>query len=127
MSYIVFGLAALSFFGLICMLKNIKLAIAIIKTATVYIVETPSAMFVPPIIAIVIAIWWIYLILFIILGGLSGFWDLYMYIQLEIFINQTTVYLDKLCIQKLLNIKFGILFSEDYGIMLLYKLYALLY
>ena len=58
MSYVVFGLAAASFFGLICMLKNIKLAIAIIKTATVYIVETPSAMFVPPIVAIVIAIWW---------------------------------------------------------------------
>lgn len=57
MSYVVFGLAAASFFGLICMLKNIKLAIAIIKTATVYIVETPSAMFVPPIVAIVIAIW----------------------------------------------------------------------
>ena len=52
-----FLLAAVSFFGLICMLKNIKLAIAIIKTATVYIVETPSAMFVPPIVAIVIAIW----------------------------------------------------------------------
>mmetsp|Transcript_139556 Transcript_139556/g.197592 ORF Transcript_139556/g.197592 Transcript_139556/m.197592 type:complete len:111 (+) Transcript_139556:951-1283(+) len=40
------------------MWRNIKLAIAIIKTATLYVIDVPTAMAVPPLFAIAVAAWW---------------------------------------------------------------------
>lgn len=57
-SYVIFGIAGLSFIGLLCMWKNIRLAIAIIKTATLFVMETPLVMLVPPLFAIFVVVWW---------------------------------------------------------------------
>lgn len=57
-SYVIWAIAGVSLIGLLCMWKNIKLAIAIIKTATLYVIDTPLSMLVPPFFAIAIAVWW---------------------------------------------------------------------
>lgn len=41
------------------MWNNIRLAIAIIKTATVFMVETPMVLIVPPVMAVLNIIWWL--------------------------------------------------------------------
>lgn len=46
------------------MWNNIRLAIAVIKTATEFIISTPTAMLIPPVMAVVTIIWWIIWIIF---------------------------------------------------------------
>lgn len=75
MSYVVFGIAAISFLGLLSILNDIKLAIAIIKTATIYVTDIPTAMLVPPVSAVVNACWWaIWLVGFIFLYSIGEFY-----------------------------------------------------
>jgi solute carrier family 44 (choline transporter-like protein), member 2/4/5 len=57
-SYAVFGFTAFSFLVLIFQRNNIRLAIAIIKTAALYVKDTPLAMLVPPIFTLIVAAWW---------------------------------------------------------------------
>eukprot|EP00825_Cyclidium_porcatum_P019462 TRINITY_DN220_c0_g1_i3.p1 TRINITY_DN220_c0_g1~~TRINITY_DN220_c0_g1_i3.p1 ORF type:complete len:664 (-),score=98.29 TRINITY_DN220_c0_g1_i3:141-2132(-) len=56
--WIVIGVIAVSLIGLCCLYRNIKLAIAVIKTATVYVVDVPLVMFVPIFFTIITAGWW---------------------------------------------------------------------
>jgi len=46
------------------MFNNIRLAIAIIKTATIFTIQTPTAMLIAPVMAVVTIIWWIIWIIF---------------------------------------------------------------
>lgn len=56
--WIVVGVFAISLVIFCCLYKNIKLAIAIIKTATIYVVDVPLVMFVPILFTIITAGWW---------------------------------------------------------------------
>lgn len=56
--WIVVGVIVISLVVFCCLYKNIKLAIAIIKTATVFVVDVPLVMFVPMIFTIITAAWW---------------------------------------------------------------------
>jgi len=42
------------------MFNNIRLAIAIIKTATAYVIDVPLSMLVPPCFTVLTGIWWLY-------------------------------------------------------------------
>lgn len=53
------GIFILSLVGLYCLYDSIRLAIAIIKTATSYVNDTVEAMFVPPVFAIFTAMYWL--------------------------------------------------------------------
>lgn len=46
------------------MWNNIRLAIAIIKTATLFTISTPTAMLISPIMAVITIVWWIIWIIF---------------------------------------------------------------
>lgn len=63
-SYVLFAIVGVSFIGFLCMYRNIKLAIAIIKTATSYVAETPLVMLVPPIFVIINCGFWVFWIIF---------------------------------------------------------------
>ena len=57
-SYILFGVLAISFIVFICLYNEIRLAIAIIKTAAIYIKDTPFVLGIPPLISIITFLWW---------------------------------------------------------------------
>jgi len=46
------------------MWNNIRLAIAIIKTATNFMADVPTTMLVPPVMAIIAIVWWIVWVIF---------------------------------------------------------------
>lgn len=49
----------ISLVGLYCMFNAIRLAIAIIQTATHYVTDTPEAMLIPPIFSLLTAVFWL--------------------------------------------------------------------
>lgn len=66
----------LSFIIFLCIFNKIRLAIGIIKTATLYVADNFSVMLLPPIMAIVLAIlwvWWIFSVVYVVgLGEIKG-------------------------------------------------------
>lgn len=54
----------ISLIALFCLWNNIRLAIAVIKTATVFMKDVWSALLVPPVIAIIAVAWWIIWVIF---------------------------------------------------------------
>lgn len=53
------GILAICLIGFFCMFDKIRLAIAIIKTATVYVRDVPLALLVPPVFTILNALFWL--------------------------------------------------------------------
>jgi len=58
MAYTIWGILGLCIIGFLCMFNKIRLAIAIIKTATIFVGDVPLVMLVPPIFTIFTAIFW---------------------------------------------------------------------
>lgn len=58
LSYTVWAIDGLCFFIFLCIFNKIRLAIAIIKSATLYMKDVPTSMLVPPLIMIFIGVWW---------------------------------------------------------------------
>lgn len=48
-------IAGISFIGFLCYFNRIQMAIAVIKTAALFVLEVPSVMLVPPIMSIIVA------------------------------------------------------------------------
>lgn len=72
LSIVFFVIAGLSFLILLCMLRKLQLAIGVIKTAAVYVAETPLALTVPPIITVFLGLfwaWWIVSVLYVYSSG----------------------------------------------------------
>lgn len=46
------------------MWNNIRLAIAVIKTATIFTIQTPTSMLISPVMAIITIVWWIVWVIF---------------------------------------------------------------
>lgn len=57
-AYAIWGILGICIIGFLCMFDKIRLAIAIIKTATLYVRDVPLCMLVPPIATIINAIYW---------------------------------------------------------------------
>lgn len=68
--------AAISVLGLICYFNRIRMAIAIIKTAAMFVMETPTVMLVPPTISIILmgfwALWIVALVYLYSVGEIKG-------------------------------------------------------
>lgn len=60
------AIAGLSLFSFICYFQRIRMAIAVVKSAAVFVVETPSVILVPPIfIVITMGFWALWIVSFI--------------------------------------------------------------
>lgn len=62
-AYVLWGICGLSAIGVLCYFNKIRLAIAIIKTATLYIIDVPLTLLVPPIFSVFVACWWVFWII----------------------------------------------------------------
>lgn len=59
LSYALIAVFILSIVAFICYFNRIRLAIAVIKTASLYVMEVPFSLMVPPFIAIFLVIFWL--------------------------------------------------------------------
>ena len=59
LSYILFAATAVLLIVFLCMFRNIKLAIAIIKTAAICVKDNILIMAVPPVFVVLVAIFWV--------------------------------------------------------------------
>lgn len=75
-SYVIFGVLIGSFIVFLCQYENIKLAIAIIKSAASFTGDVKSVFFVPPVFVVLTCLFWAYwLVIFIFLysaGDIKG-------------------------------------------------------
>jgi hypothetical protein len=51
-------IGVLSFFGLLCYFNRIRMAIAVIKSAALFVMEVPSIMLVPPVFTVLVMGYW---------------------------------------------------------------------
>ena len=76
LAYILFGLWALSLFGLFCMYHKIRLAIAVIKTAAIFVRDNFLILYVPIVFSVILGLfwlWWIASAVYVVsLGSITG-------------------------------------------------------
>lgn len=76
LTYIMYGIIGLSIIGLGCIFNKLRLAIAIIKTAAVFVKDEFLVILVPPVTALFVAalwFWWVYTALYVYaLGEIKG-------------------------------------------------------
>mmetsp|Transcript_123575 Transcript_123575/g.174184 ORF Transcript_123575/g.174184 Transcript_123575/m.174184 type:complete len:146 (-) Transcript_123575:109-546(-) len=59
-AYVLWAIAGISIILIFCFRNKIRLAIAIIKTATLYVKDVPTSFLVPPLFTIALICWWVF-------------------------------------------------------------------